>query len=263
MPLTRAFEANFDLYNTPRAVGVYSRMTGLSRAETAILRGIEARLPSMDVLDLGVGAGRTTRAFASIARTYVGVDFASPMVDACRAKYPALDFRVADARDLSIFPDESFDFVLFSFNGVDCLAFDHRSCVFNEVRRVLRPGGTFVFSSHNAGFLDPMTPGAVMRLALRPGTSLKVVARKLSFLSKKISVDHVSDGSHAVVFERQHGHEVPIVYTRPEWQTREIAARDFNLTATISNATGEVLTSPTDLLRLADAWLYYVCEKPE
>jgi SAM-dependent methyltransferase len=263
MPLPRAFEANFHLYNTPRAVEVYSRMAGLSRAEKAILRRFKTVLPAVDMLDLGVGAGRTTKAFASIARKYVGVDFAPPMVDACRARYPGLDFRVADARDLSIFTGESFDFVLFSFNGVDCLPFEHRVRMFEEVHRVLRSGGLFIFSSHNAGFVDPMTFRAAVRLALRPGTSLKVVARKLAFLRRKISTDHACDGTHAVVFERQHGHEVPINYVRPEWQERELAARGFNWAATISNATGEDLRSPADLLRAADAWLYYVASKSE
>jgi ubiquinone/menaquinone biosynthesis C-methylase UbiE len=91
-------------------------MAGLSRAEKSILKRVSARLPSMDMLNLGVGAGRTTKAFASLARKYVGVDFASPMVEACRARYPGLDFRVADARDLTIFPDESFDFPFFGQN---------------------------------------------------------------------------------------------------------------------------------------------------
>jgi hypothetical protein len=72
-------------------------------------------------------------------------------------------------------------------------------------------------------------------------------------LRKKISIDYASDRTHAVVFERQHGHEVPINYIRPDWQERELVARGFNLAATISNATGEELTSPVDLLRAADA----------
>ena len=44
------------------------------------------------------------------------------MIRACRSKFPHLRFNVADASDLSQFADASFDSVVFSFNGLDCLA---------------------------------------------------------------------------------------------------------------------------------------------
>jgi hypothetical protein len=40
------------------------------------------------------------------------------MIEAGQTKFPQLDFMAADAVDLSAFQDESFDEVVFSFNGI-------------------------------------------------------------------------------------------------------------------------------------------------
>jgi SAM-dependent methyltransferase len=238
-------------------------MGGLSRGELAILKRMRANLPNYEMLDLGVGAGRTTRAFASIAKSYVGVDFSPPMVDACVERFPGHDFRVADVRDLSSFADRHFDFILFSFNGVDCLAYEQRETVFREIHRVLRPGGFFAFSSHNASFLKPMPIADMVRLALRPGVSMRVALRKLAFMRKAVSVAPAADDTHAVVLEEQHGHRVPIVYVKPENQERDLSESGWAVVAAISNATGESVAERTDLLRAADAWIYYLCAKAE
>ncbi len=106
--------------------------------------------PGARVLDLGVGAGRTTGYLAARASRYVGLDYSSGMIAACEARYPGLEFVVGDASDLSRFGAGSFDAVVFSFNGLDCLHPDAaRLRSLAEIRRVLAPGGIAVLSSHN------------------------------------------------------------------------------------------------------------------
>ena len=107
--------------------------------------------PGSAILDLGVGGGRTTSYLANRASRYVGVDYAAAMVKACQAKFPDLEFVVADAANLSIFPDASFDVVVFAFNGIDYVLPEQsrRSC-FEHIRRVLKAKGVLIFSSHNA-----------------------------------------------------------------------------------------------------------------
>jgi len=103
-----------------------------------------------EVLDLGVGGGRTTPYLANRASRYVGIDYSAAMIKACRTKFPLLEFGVVDAADLSAFPDASFDLVVFAFNGIDyVLPADRRRSCLAHIQRVLKPGGRLIFSSHN------------------------------------------------------------------------------------------------------------------
>ncbi len=139
------------------------------------------------VLDLGVGAGRTTPHLAARATRYVGLDYSDAMIARCREKFPALDFVIGDAADLSAFEDRSFDAVVFSFNGLGCLPEDaqRRRCL-SEIARVTRPGGAFVFSLHNPRcvLFRPVLEGASLpkkawRLAYAAGISLKMAPARL------------------------------------------------------------------------------------
>ena len=139
---------NLRVYDSREVAEHYAGLNYLSACERAIFN---AHLrPGMDILDLGVGGGRTTAYLSSISRRYVGVDYAPEMVAACRAKFRKIDFRIADATDLSLFADGSFDAVVFAFNGIDYILPDRnrRKCL-EECRRVLRSGGILVFSTHN------------------------------------------------------------------------------------------------------------------
>jgi ubiquinone/menaquinone biosynthesis C-methylase UbiE len=60
------------------------------------------------------------------------------LVQRVKKKYPNGDFRVGDARDLSQFEDESFDFVLFSYNGIDVISHPDRLRTSREIYRVLK-----------------------------------------------------------------------------------------------------------------------------
>jgi ubiquinone/menaquinone biosynthesis C-methylase UbiE len=147
-------DANQRLYDKPSAVRLYASMSHLEPPEAAVLELLAEELPEMRMLDVGVGAGRTTFHFAPRVRSYVGVDYAPRLVEAARRRFadgPPARFEVADARDMPMFDDESFDFVLFSVNGIDCLDHDGRLAALREFRRVTRPGGVLFFSSHNLG----------------------------------------------------------------------------------------------------------------
>jgi len=53
---------------------------------------------------------------------YIGVDYSAEMIAACCQKFPDLVWQVADARNLEQFADNYFDFILFSFNGIDYIS---------------------------------------------------------------------------------------------------------------------------------------------
>jgi len=142
-------DTNLQTYDAPEVVAHYASLSYLTPCERMLF---ETYIPSGSrILDLGVGGGRTTSYLAKRASRYVGVDYAASMVQACQAKFPDLEFVVADAADLSAFPDASFDVVIFAFNGIDyVLPEQSRRRCFGHIHRVLRAGGVVIFSSHNA-----------------------------------------------------------------------------------------------------------------
>ena len=106
-------------------------------------------VPGKKVLDLGCGYGRTTVALRDRGYDVIGADIVQRMIDSARSAHPDVDYRVMDACTLK-FPDSTFDYVLFSFNGIDCILPESRRLqAMKEMLRVLKPGGTLVFSSHN------------------------------------------------------------------------------------------------------------------
>jgi SAM-dependent methyltransferase len=117
--------------------------------EEAAVRQLQDELPTARVLDLGFGGGRTTSFLAHVAASYVGVDISPAMVADARRRFPAADLRVGDARRLADFPDGSFDVVVFSLNGVDCLTHAERDAFLRECHRLLPRGGALLFSTHN------------------------------------------------------------------------------------------------------------------
>src|SRR4030042_4826669 len=138
------------LYNSKKIYNDYAKRNYLEKPEIAILDELFYKLASMDMLDMGVGGGRTTSYFAPIAKSYIGADYASQMVKICREKFKdKYKFIESDVRSMDEFEDDSFDFVLFSFNGIDSFGHQDRLRALKEIRRVLKNNGYFCFSSHN------------------------------------------------------------------------------------------------------------------
>lgn len=136
-------------YRDPSVTSFYDSKRDLQAPETTLFRHFESELKSCRFLDVGIGAGRTTEHVLAFTQDYVGVDYVPEMIETAKKRFPHVDLRVADARSMSDFGDASFDTILFSFNGLDTLTESDRLAVLKEVRRLLRPGGLFLFSTHN------------------------------------------------------------------------------------------------------------------
>ena len=152
------FEHNRQVYITRDVVQHYRQLNQLQPAEQSILDLFGDEWSSIKMLDIGVGGGRTTQHFSRVVQEYVGVDYSDEMIAACQKRFPSSSqsrvFEVVDARDMSQFADNSFDFILFSFNGLDSLSHQDRLQVFQEVKRVGKSGGYFFFSSHSLQGLE-------------------------------------------------------------------------------------------------------------
>ena len=104
----------------------------------------------MKILDLGCGAGRTTRVLKDMGYDVVGVDIVRELIELAKKNHPHIDFRVQDACQIN-FPDNSFDLTFFSFNGFDYIyPQERRFQAIREIRRILKKDGLFIYSSHNA-----------------------------------------------------------------------------------------------------------------
>ena len=140
-----------------RDAEIYTDLS-LTPPERKVLAEMRERLNEVEMLDLGVGAGRTGYTFAALVRRYVGLDYSPRMIERARqllGEDDRVELVVGDARDLSSVGGP-FDFVQFSFNGIDAVGHEDRLKILSEVRRVLKPDGRFLFSAHSLGAL-PLT----------------------------------------------------------------------------------------------------------
>lgn len=106
-----------------------------------------ASIPLSRVLEIAAGTGVVTRALASTLPDHVAIvatDLNQAMLDQAvtsRTHRP-VEWRQADAMQLP-FADHTFDAVVCQFGA---MFFPHKAKAFSEARRVLRPGGVFIFN---------------------------------------------------------------------------------------------------------------------
>ena len=122
---------------------------GLDPQEIVTLLKYQAHLVGRDVLDIGIGTGRTARVLAVLARCYIAIDYSPIVVAEARKTMPHLQVHLEDMRDLARWGDGTLDFVFAPNNVIDAVSHADRLKTLGEARRVLREGGLMVFTSHN------------------------------------------------------------------------------------------------------------------
>ena len=151
-----ASEENQTIFESGDEVKRFENMDYLRKPEITVLDELKEKLPNMKMLDIGVGAGRTTGHFACLTKEYVGIDYSPSMIAAAQKKFQNYPKKISlltmDARNMTFFPDGYFDFVLFSYCGIDYVAHEDRLKILSEIRRLLRKGGFFSFSTHNLNY---------------------------------------------------------------------------------------------------------------
>lgn len=117
------------------------------------------------ILETAAGTGALTRALLAATSAHVtATDLNPPMLDAARQRIRSdrVTWSVANALELQ-FADQSFDVVTCQF-GV--MFFPDRVRGYAEARRVLKPGGTFVFTVWDT--IDTNAISDLVTRALRP-----------------------------------------------------------------------------------------------
>ena len=156
--------------------------------ERKVLGYVASRVAGRPVLDLGIGIGRTTVLVTKrVSQDYIGIELSPTCVERCHERFPDLDIRVGDARDLSAFPDGAFGLVMFSYNGIDLVDHEGREQVLSEMARVVAPDGLVVFSTFNLDHFYARSRPWLLdeeghRLRWRPGRAaawLRVAPRRV------------------------------------------------------------------------------------
>jgi len=144
-------------------------------------------LSGRDVVEIGCGRGGGSSYIARYLhpRSVCGVDLSRNAVEFCRERHPIpnLSFEVGDCENLP-FPDGSFDAVV---NVESSHCYPSMPRFLAEVRRILRPGGTFHFTDLRDG--DPAV--AVLRESIQ-GCGLAIVESE--DISKNVLAALLEDG---------------------------------------------------------------------
>jgi len=254
---------NHRAFDSKKAVALYTSTGQLQKPEETILRLLQTELPSPRILDIGVGGGRTTRYLAAWAREYVGIDYSEGMIDACREKFKNsinVRFLLCDARCMQPFTDEYFDLVVFSFNGLDYVGHEDRIRILGEVKRVLRRGGEFMFSSHNlrsAPSLFGHFPMSPPRMPLHEWLFAPIRNAKRRILNPgwigKLQKDF------AILNDGAFDWRLTTYYVRPYVMLNQLLAVGFR-NVRVFSLDGTEIRSTENVRLNRDRWLYYLCQ---
>ncbi len=259
--------SSIDTYSRADVVDSYLEDTTLQAPEQTIFDLLNERLPNMAMLDIGVGGGRTTEHFGKVAQKYTAIDYSENMVQVCKDRYadnPELSFEVCDVRALDIFENDTFDFILFSFNGIDYISHEDRLKAFQEMHRVGKPGCIFYFSSHNLLSLKD-----IFKLRNNLSTRPKTLARnlihwcKLKFIHNRgVDIDNLLQSPYAVFNDGAHDFELQTYYIKPKEQIKQLTDSNlFGNVSVYSLISGLEYTQESELNSATDSWLYYLCSK--
>lgn len=244
---------NQPTYESEQTVNYYKQQQPfLQDGEKSIMRLIEKRISSMKMLDIGVGAGRTTSFFATRVKQYLGIDYSATMVSACKVLYPSFAFEVGDVRQLT-YADSSFDFLLFSFNGLDSISPPDRHMALKEIYRVLAPGGYFAFCTHNLSGIDKLFKFPI-------SFNIKKWYKVIVLRNANKGYRQLKQSNHAVILDGANGYTISNYYTTVDFQLGQLAEFGFD-DIQIINRRGEIIQAE-QAKREKDLWLYFLCHKP-
>lgn len=244
------------VYSNIKIVDEYLRSSHLFKAEKKILKLYSQELAQARVLDIGIGGGRTTGFLLKSCLSYTGVDYSPNMIAACQAKFPTVDFRVHDAAQMDSLEDGSFDFALFSFNGIDCVDLAHRERIFKEIRRVLKPKGRFVFSFHSALCLNNLYR---LHFPKNPLNWFKEY-RRWSQLRKINGAKEKYQGQDFFkLYDGAEDFKTEVMYVKPSFQLDMLVHQSFDTISCWNAQSGQEI--PINEVDKAECfWIYLVCE---
>ena len=121
----------------------------------------------IDILEWGCGVSRITRHLPSLSnvRSVAGADVNREMIDWNRRHVEGVEFHEIGHTPPMSFQEESFDLVL-AVSVLTHIPGDEQAAWMEEIRRILRPGGVFLFTTQGSAFLSKLTRKERRRLMI-------------------------------------------------------------------------------------------------
>ena len=238
-------EVNQQTYTSGATTSRYQDFNDLFAGEIQMFANNQATLKGR-VLDIGIGAGRTTQALAADAKTYVGIDLAAPMVQIARSRFPELDLREMDMRDVPAqFAGEQFDTILISFNSIDYIPWADREPLLVGLRKLLQSSGVLMISTHSLEHLHrhPVRLRPPRQARPQPSTLLtqpveyaKQCVRLLGWLARapknhlRLRKHEVKGRGYAIVNDSGEHFSLLTAYVDEPTQRDQLAKAGFSVT---------------------------------
>jgi ubiquinone/menaquinone biosynthesis C-methylase UbiE len=157
-----------------------------------------------------------------------------------------------------VFSDHTFDFVQFSFNGIDYMAHDDRIKTLKEIHRVLEPGGLFMIATHNRDYAYfgkmPWQEGIQWNLNFLKSSLyiLCYLPRHIRLKSHEIYTDE-----YAIINDTAHGFSLLTYYISVSEQARQLEQAGFTGVESW-DMTGNVTAQDS-----ASPWIHYLARRAD
>jgi len=245
-------------YESKSVVSSYINMR-LQNPEVMILVKHREYISGKHVLDIGCGSGRTTAILKNLSNGYIGLDYSLEMVESCRRRFEGVHFVHGDVREMNEFQDAEFDYVMFSFNGLDSINHESRLKGLREIRRILKQDGLFVFSSHNRNHryaISHPKMGISKTPCKQAGDFIKFFRSMRNRLRNK---EHqVFNEQYAIINDIAHNYAMLTYYIDKVNQLKQLKDEGFE-TVEMYDTIGNMLNWDSD--DSDSAWIYYVARK--
>ncbi|MBK8965202.1 MAG: class I SAM-dependent methyltransferase [Lewinellaceae bacterium] len=253
--------SNKDSWNSADLVNAYVNEHALQKPEETILGIVKDKLNNWRMLDLGIGLGRTTLHFAPLVKEYVGTDYSFGMIKTYQKLFPEtnpnVQVRLSDARMMQEFESGYFDFILFSFNGIDYISHEDRIDALKEVKRIGKKGGLFVFSTHNLQYVDNL-----YTIKLHNGLRYSAYQcyRYFRLIYENGFPGKYRDKDFAILNDGAHHFKLNTYYIKPAAQVEQLERLGFKNIRLFSLKTGGEVEKARLNGAGKDSWIYYLCE---
>jgi len=252
---------NRQIYESQKVINGYKKRNQLFPAEIVLYKIITNKQSRNAMLDLGIGAGRTTGFFASLFKQYIGIDISTGMIEVCNERFKNLintKFINADVASLPELPANNFDFVLFSLNGIDYLKnLEERKILFTNIFNLLDNNGIFAFSTHNTNAINHL-----YSFQLPKRNPFKLITECIHYKKLRKINGPISGFINKEFFQLYDGGEyfkALTSYILPTFQLKLLNEAGFTTLKTFDIKGNAITLEKINTCK--DNWIHYICYK--